>query len=117
MSAAWPTAPGVADRQDARRLARHPAADGSASDLLHALGLVASFLSGDRFEVKRLVVQPGRKISLQKHHHRSEHWIVVRGTAEVTIGEETRLLHENESIFVPLACCTGWKIQARFRWS
>ncbi|OQP86945.1 mannose-1-phosphate guanylyltransferase/mannose-6-phosphate isomerase [Rhizobium rhizosphaerae] len=65
-------------------------------------GSVASVLSGDRFEVKRLVVQPGRKISLQKHHHRSEHWIVVRGTAEVTIGEETRLLHENESIYVPL---------------
>ncbi|SEM14483.1 mannose-1-phosphate guanylyltransferase/mannose-6-phosphate isomerase [Xaviernesmea oryzae] len=64
-------------------------------------GSVASVISGDRFEVKRLMIQPGRKISLQKHHHRSEHWVVVRGTAEVTIGEDTRLLHENESVYVP----------------
>lgn len=64
-------------------------------------GAVASVLSGERFEVKRLRVTPGRKISLQKHHHRSEHWIVVRGTAEITIGGETRLLHENESVYIP----------------
>ncbi|MFP5077465.1 mannose-1-phosphate guanylyltransferase/mannose-6-phosphate isomerase [Rhizobium sp. YIM 134829] len=64
-------------------------------------GAVASVLSGDRFEVKRLHIAPGRKISLQKHFHRSEHWVVVRGTAEVTLGDETRLLHENESIYVP----------------
>lgn len=63
-------------------------------------GAVASVLSGDRFEVKRLLVTPGRKISLQKHHHRSEHWIVVRGTAEITIGDKTHLLHENESIYI-----------------
>lgn len=64
-------------------------------------GAVASVLSGERFEVKRLKVAPGRKISLQKHHHRSEHWIVVRGTAEVMIDGETRLLHENESVYIP----------------
>jgi mannose-1-phosphate guanylyltransferase len=64
-------------------------------------GAVASVLSGERFEVKRLHVTPGRKISLQKHHHRSEHWIVVRGTAEITIDGETRLLHENESVYIP----------------
>ena len=64
-------------------------------------GDVSSVLSGERFEVKRLHVTPGRKISLQKHHHRSEHWIVVRGTAEITIGSETRLLHENESVYIP----------------
>ncbi|WP_275786222.1 mannose-1-phosphate guanylyltransferase/mannose-6-phosphate isomerase [Pararhizobium gei] len=64
-------------------------------------GAVASVLSGERFEVKRLHVAPGRKISLQKHHHRSEHWIVVQGTAEITIGNEIRLLHENESIYIP----------------
>ncbi|CAN7413720.1 mannose-1-phosphate guanylyltransferase/mannose-6-phosphate isomerase [Rhizobium sp. LjRoot98] len=64
-------------------------------------GAVASVLSGERFEVKRLHVAPGRKISLQKHHHRSEHWIVVCGTAEITIGDQTRLLHENESIYIP----------------
>ncbi|CAN7316606.1 mannose-1-phosphate guanylyltransferase/mannose-6-phosphate isomerase [Pararhizobium sp. LjRoot238] len=64
-------------------------------------GDVSSVLSGERFEVKRLHVRPGRKISLQKHHHRSEHWIVVRGTAEITINGETRLLHENESVYIP----------------
>ena len=64
-------------------------------------GAVASVLSGERFEVKRLHVTPGRKISLQKHHHRSEHWIVVRGTAEVTIGDKTIPLRENESVYIP----------------
>lgn len=64
-------------------------------------GDVSAVLSGERFEVKRLHVRPGRKISLQKHHHRSEHWIVVRGTAEITVGDETRLLHENESVYIP----------------
>jgi mannose-1-phosphate guanylyltransferase/mannose-6-phosphate isomerase len=56
---------------------------------------------GERFQVKRIVVQPGGTLSLQKHLHRSEHWVVVRGTAEVTIGDERRLVHENESIYVP----------------
>lgn len=57
---------------------------------------------GDRFQVKRIVVNPGAKLSLQMHHHRAEHWIVVRGTAEVTNGERTFLLSENESTFIPL---------------
>jgi mannose-1-phosphate guanylyltransferase/mannose-6-phosphate isomerase len=56
---------------------------------------------GERFQVKRIVVQPGGTLSLQKHLHRSEHWVVVRGTAEVTIGDERKLVHENESIYVP----------------
>ena len=56
---------------------------------------------GERFQTKRIIVKPGAKLSLQKHHHRSEHWIVVTGTAEVTIGAETRLLQENESTFIP----------------
>jgi mannose-1-phosphate guanylyltransferase/mannose-6-phosphate isomerase len=56
---------------------------------------------GERFQVKRIVVSPGGTLSLQKHLHRSEHWVVVRGTAEVTIGDERRLVHENESIYVP----------------
>ncbi|MEK1868104.1 MAG: cupin domain-containing protein, partial [Ensifer adhaerens] len=64
-------------------------------------GAVAALSDGERFSVKRLRVTPGKKISLQKHHHRAEHWIVVRGTAEVTMGGETRLLHENESVFIP----------------
>lgn len=55
---------------------------------------------GERFRVKRIVVKPGAKLSLQKHHHRSEHWVVVRGTAEVTLGTEKRILHENESVYI-----------------
>jgi mannose-6-phosphate isomerase-like protein (cupin superfamily) len=57
---------------------------------------------GDRFQVKRIMVKPGGVLSLQSHHHRSEHWIVVAGTAEVTVGDEVRLLTENESVYIPL---------------
>jgi mannose-1-phosphate guanylyltransferase/mannose-6-phosphate isomerase len=57
---------------------------------------------GDRFQVKRIMVKPDGVLSLQSHHHRSEHWIVVAGTAEVTIGEETKLVTENESVYIPL---------------
>ena len=56
---------------------------------------------GPRYKIKRLVVNPGARLSLQMHHHRSEHWVVVRGTAKIQIGEEEKFLHENESIFVP----------------
>ncbi len=58
--------------------------------------------AGARFQVKRIVVKPGGTLSLQMHHHRAEHWIVVSGTAKVTRGEETFLLSENESTFIPL---------------
>ncbi len=58
--------------------------------------------SGDRFQVKRIVVRPGATLSLQMHHHRAEHWVVVRGTAKVTRGTETLLLGENESTYIPL---------------
>lgn len=57
---------------------------------------------GNRYHVKRIVVNPDQKLSLQKHSHRSEHWVVVRGTAEVTIDEEVRSLYENESVYVPI---------------
>ncbi len=57
---------------------------------------------GDRFQVKRLSLKPGGMLSLQMHHHRAEHWIVVQGTARVTCGEKTFLLSENESTFVPI---------------
>ena len=56
----------------------------------------------DRFQVKRIVVKPGGTLSLQSHMHRAEHWIVVEGTARVTIGAETRLVTENQSVYVPL---------------
>lgn len=58
--------------------------------------------SGTRYQVKRLTVQPGASLSLQMHHHRAEHWIVVSGTARVTCGGETFLLSENESTYIPL---------------
>lgn len=58
--------------------------------------------AGERFQVKRIVVKPGASLSLQMHHHRAEHWIVVRGTAKVTRGEETLLVTENQSTFIPL---------------
>jgi mannose-1-phosphate guanylyltransferase/mannose-6-phosphate isomerase len=57
--------------------------------------------SGERFQVKRIVVEPGAALSLQMHYHRAEHWIVVRGTARVTRGEESFLLTENESTYIP----------------
>jgi mannose-1-phosphate guanylyltransferase/mannose-6-phosphate isomerase len=58
--------------------------------------------NGARFQVKRIVVKPGGALSLQMHHHRAEHWIVVSGTAKVTCGEKTFLVTENESTYIPL---------------
>ena len=58
--------------------------------------------SGERFQVKRIGVKPGASLSLQKHHHRAEHWIVVKGTAEVTRGTERFLLSENQSTYIPI---------------
>ncbi len=57
---------------------------------------------GGRFQVKRIMVRPGAKLSLQSHFHRAEHWVVVQGSASVTVGEEVQLLTENESVYVPL---------------
>jgi mannose-6-phosphate isomerase-like protein (cupin superfamily) len=65
-------------------------------------GFYDSIAHGDRFQVKRIVVDPGSMLSLQLHHHRAEHWVVVRGTAMVTRGEERFLLGENESTCIPL---------------
>ncbi|MEP7029333.1 MAG: mannose-1-phosphate guanylyltransferase/mannose-6-phosphate isomerase [Pseudolabrys sp.] len=65
-------------------------------------GYYESIDMGERFQVKRIVVNSGGILSLQRHRHRAEHWVVVRGTAEVTIGEVVRAVHENESIFIPI---------------
>ncbi|MEY5029349.1 MAG: hypothetical protein RLZ63_1664 [Pseudomonadota bacterium] len=65
-------------------------------------GSYDSIDSGPRYQVKRITVQPGAKLSVQKHHHRSEHWVVVSGTALVTLGEQQHLLSENQSIYVPV---------------
>jgi mannose-1-phosphate guanylyltransferase/mannose-6-phosphate isomerase len=65
-------------------------------------GAYDSIDNGDRFQVKRITVKPGGTLSLQMHHHRAEHWIVVSGTAEVTCGEKVILLTENQSTYIPL---------------
>ncbi|MBL4757649.1 MAG: mannose-1-phosphate guanylyltransferase/mannose-6-phosphate isomerase [Rhizobiales bacterium] len=65
-------------------------------------GWFESLVIGKRFQVKRIVVHPGAALSLQSHHHRSEHWIVVEGTARVTVDDEVKLLSENQSVYIPL---------------
>ena len=65
-------------------------------------GSYEGVVSGERFQVKRIVVNPGASLSLQMHHHRAEHWIVVKGTAKVTRGDEQYLISENESTYIPL---------------
>jgi mannose-1-phosphate guanylyltransferase / mannose-6-phosphate isomerase len=65
-------------------------------------GSYQSVDNGDRHQVKRIIVKPGGRLSLQKHHHRAEHWIVVRGTAQVTVNELVKTVHENESIYIPI---------------
>jgi mannose-1-phosphate guanylyltransferase / mannose-6-phosphate isomerase len=65
-------------------------------------GWFESLAVGDRFQVKRIVVHPGAALSLQSHHHRSEHWVVVQGTARVTVDETVRLVTENQSVYIPL---------------
>lgn len=65
-------------------------------------GWFESLVIGDRFQVKRIYVHPGASLSLQSHHHRAEHWIVVCGTAEVTIDDQVQLVTENQSVYIPL---------------
>ena len=65
-------------------------------------GWYESLVIGTRFQVKRIVVNPGAALSLQSHHHRSEHWIVVEGTAKVTVNDEVKLVGENQSVYIPL---------------
>ena len=65
-------------------------------------GWFESIALGDRFQVKRIFVKPGAALSLQSHHHRSEHWIVVEGTAKVTLDDDVKLVSEGESIYIPI---------------
>ena len=65
-------------------------------------GWFESLVIGDRFQVKRIHVHPGAALSLQSHHHRSEHWIVVEGTAKVTVDDQVKLVSENQSVYIPL---------------
>jgi len=65
-------------------------------------GSYQSVDQGQRFQVKRIVVKPGGRLSLQMHHHRAEHWIVVKGTARVTVADKVQIVHENESTYIPM---------------
>ena len=65
-------------------------------------GWFETLVLADRFQVKRIVVHPGAALSLQSHHHRAEHWIVVAGSAKVTVDDEVKLLGENQSVYIPL---------------
>ncbi|MGH8461864.1 MAG: mannose-1-phosphate guanylyltransferase/mannose-6-phosphate isomerase [Stenotrophobium sp.] len=65
-------------------------------------GSYETIAMAERFQVKRIIVKPGQKLSLQMHHHRAEHWIVVKGTAQVTCGDKLFLLHEDQSTYIPL---------------
>jgi mannose-1-phosphate guanylyltransferase/mannose-6-phosphate isomerase len=65
-------------------------------------GYYELLVSGEGFQVKRIVVKPGERLSLQMHQHRAEHWVVVRGTAEVVNGDETIILTEDQSTYIPI---------------
>jgi mannose-1-phosphate guanylyltransferase / mannose-6-phosphate isomerase len=93
--------------QDVKRIVEQLKASGRSEHSLHRVvhrpwGSYDSLEAGERFQVKRIVVKPGAALSLQKHHHRAEHWIVVSGTAEVTCDDKVFLLGENQSTFIPL---------------
>jgi len=93
--------------QDVKKIVEQLKASGRSEHSLHRVvhrpwGSYDSLEAGERFQVKRIVVKPGAALSLQKHHHRAEHWIVVSGTAEVTCDDKIFLLGENQSTFIPL---------------
>jgi mannose-1-phosphate guanylyltransferase/mannose-6-phosphate isomerase len=100
----------VADRervQDVKNIVNRLKAEGRSEISLHRRvyrpwGSYESLVVSDRFQVKRIVVNPGQRLSLQMHHHRAEHWIVVTGTAEVTCEDRTFMLGEDESTYIPL---------------
>lgn len=99
----------LSNAQDVGAVVKRLKADPATSDLteIHQTcyrpwGGYSSILIGDRFQVKRLFVKPGKRLSLQKHRHRSEHWVVVAGTAEVQVDDTISTLSENESVYIPL---------------
>ncbi len=110
IAVAMPDAVLVARREDAQRVKEavaalkarsRPQAESFPVDH-RPWGHFESLATGTRFQVKRIVVHPGASLSLQSHHHRSEHWIVVQGTARVTVDDTVKLVTENESIYIPL---------------
>lgn len=100
----------VADRsrvQDVKKIVERIAADGRSEHQLHnrvhrPWGFYESLNAGDRHQVKHLMVYPGASLSLQMHYQRAEHWVVVKGVARVTVGDEVKILHENQSTYIPV---------------
>lgn len=93
--------------QDVKRIVEGLKAAGRSEHQMHRevyrpWGKYDSVDQGARYQVKRIFIRPGEQLSLQMHHHRAEHWIVVQGTARVTCGEQTHLLTENQSFYIPL---------------
>jgi mannose-1-phosphate guanylyltransferase/mannose-6-phosphate isomerase len=88
----------VVERLDRQARTEHV----SHSRVYRPWGYYESIDAGARFQVKRIMVKPGEALSLQMHHHRAEHWVVVSGTARVTRGDEVRLVSENESTYIPI---------------
>lgn len=93
--------------QDVKKIVEQLKAEGRSESIMHRRcyrpwGWYEGIDAGVRFQVKRIMVKPRASLSLQMHHHRAEHWIVVKGTARVTRGDETFLLSENESTYIPL---------------
>ena len=93
--------------QDVKKLVDRLKADNRSEHLTHKQvfrpwGWYEGIDEGERFQVKRIMVKPGEKLSLQQHHHRAEHWIIVTGTARVTCGEAVEMLTENQSTYIPL---------------
>jgi mannose-1-phosphate guanylyltransferase/mannose-6-phosphate isomerase len=93
--------------QDVKRIVETLKSQNREEHLSHRLvyrpwGAYEGVVAGERFQVKKIMVNPGAALSLQMHHHRAEHWIVVKGTARVTRGEDTFLISENESTYIPL---------------
>lgn len=102
----------IADKnavQDIKSVVAKIKQSGSGQDEFHRVvyrpwGNYDSIDSGERYQVKRITVKPGEKLSVQMHHHRAEHWVVVSGTAKVQRDEETLTLSENESVYLPIGC-------------
>lgn len=93
--------------QDVKSVTEHLHGSGRSEHVFHSKvhrpwGFFESIDQGNRYQVKRLTVKPGASLSLQMHHHRAEHWVVVSGTARVTRGEESFILTENQSTFIPV---------------
>ncbi len=93
--------------QDVKNIVDHLKASGRTEHLMHPRvyrpwGWYEGIDVGERFQVKRIMVKPGEKLSLQMHHHRAEHWVVVSGSAMITIDGETKLFTENESTYIPI---------------